>query len=37
MGCYELLSASCHPSPPSNFPPPHTAHLSQRLRPRYQD
>jgi hypothetical protein len=22
MGCYELLSASCHPSPPSNFPPP---------------
>jgi hypothetical protein len=38
MGCYGLLSASCHPSPPpSTFPPPHTAHLSHHLRPRYQD
>ncbi len=38
MGCYGLLSASCHLSPPpSNFPPPHTVHLSHRLQPRYQD
>ncbi len=38
LGCYELLSVPCHPSsPPSHFSPPHTAHLSHRLRPRYQD
>ncbi len=38
MGCHELLSIPCYPSPPlSNFPPPHTAQLSHRLRPHYQD
>jgi hypothetical protein len=38
MGCYELLSIPCHPFPPlSNFPPAHTAHLSHRLRLRYQE
>jgi hypothetical protein len=30
MGCYELLSASCHPSSPLLLSPPHTAHLSHR-------
>ncbi len=32
-GCYELLFIPRQPSPP----PPHPAHLSHRLRPRYQD
>jgi hypothetical protein len=35
-GLHGLLSASYHPSPPPfTFPPPRTAHLSHRLRPRY--